>query len=380
MAIAGISVAAEPYLPEDESTVLEVLPDFLHGGREKFIEIQDQLQENPTDDSLAYSVADFFFKAGEIDADPRLYGIARTVIDPWWTSESVPSSILLVRAKLKIIDQRFDEAIVDLIQLNSQQPKAPQALIELADLYRLKGRYGDGRSTAKRLQEIAGDVPYLMCKLPIDLMTGRSKDAQEAIELLQPRIESEIPEVIPWLRMTHAQMAELLGNMDQADELFRQAIDEAPDKGFIKQAYADFLINVDRPEPVIDMLQDDLDNNEDLLRVAIAVKRTGDKERAEQLTQELTRRFEAVRRRGDRPNRRIAAGYYLDLMDEPDLALQEALGNWEIRKDLVDSRLVLRSALAAERPRDAVFVKKFLHKARTEDVTMQRLILQLESL
>ena len=118
----GFNIAGEPYVPDDDSVVLEVLPEFLVGGRDKFVEIQDRLRDNPNDESLAQRAAKMFVHAGEEYSDPRFLGLARTVIEPWWTSESVPVPILLLRAKLKEKNQLYDEAIVDLIQISSQEP------------------------------------------------------------------------------------------------------------------------------------------------------------------------------------------------------------------------------------------------------------------
>ena len=131
---------------------------------------------------------------------------------------------------------------------------------------------------------------------------------------------------------------------------------------------------------VVDLLKDHSDQDAVLLKMAIAAKLLGEKSKSEEYTRELTARIDAIRRRGDYPDQRISARYYLDLISKPKLALRDALANWENRKELEDSRLVLRAALAAKRPTDALPVKRFLRVARTEDVISQRLISELESL
>ena len=205
------------------------------------------------------------------------------------------------------------------------------------------------------------------------------KAALERIERTSPDFETRYEVALTWLRRWQAELAEIAGNLDQADEFYRQAIDKAPNNIVTKLAYADFLIQRSDCESVVDMFPDRLRENRVLLRVAIAAKKTGQVELANQYIQELTSRFEAMRQRGDHPDREIVARFYLDLVDKPKLALKEALANWEKRKRLDDSRLVLRSALAADRPWDALEVKRFLRKARTEDVISQRLISELES-
>ena len=374
-----LCVAGEPYVPDDDSAVLEVLPDFLVGGRDKFVEIQDRLRENPDDELLARRAARLMVTAGEEYSDPRFFGLARTVIDPWWTRESVPVQILLLRAKLKEKNQLYDEAITDLIQVSSQDPTNSQALIDLARLYSLQGQYGDARVAAKQLKEIAGDVAYQVCVIPIDVRTGHSKTALEEIERISPDFETRFAVALTWLRRWQAELAKITGNSDQADKFYRQGIDEDPTSVVIKLAYADFLIQRGDCESVIDMFPDQLKEIRVLLRVAIAARKTGHVELANQYTEKLTAHFDAMRQRGDGRDQGIAARYYLDLLDKPKLALEEALANWEKRKGLDDSQLVLRAALAAGQPWDAREVKRFLRTARTEDVISQRLISELES-
>ncbi|KAA1260167.1 hypothetical protein LF1_27060 [Rubripirellula obstinata] len=376
---AGTGVAGEPFLPADDSVVLETLPDFLKGGRKKFVEIQEQLRENPSDESLVQQAAALFIDAGEANSDPRFFGIARKILDPWWKRESVPGPILLLRARIKERDQLYNDAIVDLIKLNSQQPDDGRALISLARLYAMQGQYGQARDAAKQLEEIAGTVAYLICLIPIDVVTGNTKDALAAIEMISPDIESQHQFAITWLSITRANIAEIIGNTDQAERFYQAGLVNDPDHLDLKLAYADFLINQKRCETVGDLLKDHGDRNAVLLRVAIAAKVTGDEVVASQYTEKLTERLEAVRQRGDHPDRRISARCYLDLTNQPELALREALANWEVRRELEDSRLVLRAAVAAESPGDVREVKRFLRVARTEDVISEQLISQLES-
>lgn len=379
-AVARKSLADDFYLPDDDSVVLEILPDFLKAGRAKFVEIQDQLRENPADEKIVEQVVSLFIDAGENNSDPRYLGIARTILDPWWESESVTGPILLLRARIKEHDRQYDEAIADLIKVNSMQPSDGRELISLARLYALQGQYGQARDAAKRLEEIAGTVAYLICLIPIDVMTGNTKDALAAIESIEPDIKSNHQVATTWLNMTRAKIAEALGNVDQADGFYREGLKHNPDRFTLKKAYADFLIAQERGDMVVDLLKDHSDQDAVLLKMAIAAKLLGEKSKSEEYTRELTARIDAIRRRGDYPDQRISARYYLDLISKPKLALRDALANWENRKELEDSRLVLRAALAAKRPTDALPVKRFLRVARTEDVISQRLISELESL
>jgi hypothetical protein len=70
---------------------------------------------------------------------------------------------------------------------------------------------------------------------------------------------------------------------------------------------------------------------------------------------------------------------YLELLDEPDVALARALRNWEIQREPVDARLVVACARAAGRPAAAAPVLSWRRRAGMEDVVLDRMLNSLEA-
>lgn len=371
---------AQTSIPADDSVVLEVLPRSLWGKRDILVSLQSRLKENPTDALLAFQVANFFVEAGDLGSDPRFYGFARAALKPWWNAEIVPPPILRLRAKLKEKEHRYDDAIEDLVLLTSTRSDDAQATMELVNLYRLKGDLRKANFWLDKLAQFATEIPVAISRMPLDAMSGRAEKTLATLERLIPKIETDFPAAMTWVRMTQAETSEILGHYDDAIKFYKDALQASPRNFSVKRAFSDLLIRQGSFDDALAMVEHDLADDGCLLMAAVAARGAGHLDKAGVWADQLKQRFDETRQRGDQPHRRFVTRYYLDLADDPKLALSEALDNWEHQKEMIDARLVFRSAIAFRRRDAAQGVIGFLDECKCQDAASAKLRRELEKL
>jgi len=376
----GAKAVDQTTIPADDSVVLEVLPRSLWGKRDVLVSLQSRLKENPTDALLAFQVATFFVDAGDEGSDPRFYGFARASLQPWWNTKIVPPPILRLRAKLKEKEHQYDEAIDDLLLLTRSRPDDGQAIIELVNLYRLQGKFSKAKYKSDQLASFATEVPVAISRVPLDAVSGKAEKALATLERLTPKIEADFPATMTWVRMTQAETSEILGRYDDAIKFYEDALQASPQSFSVKRAFSDLLIHQKRFDDVITMVEQDFIDDGCLLMAAVAARGAAQTDKAKLWTDQLKQRFDETRQRGDQPHRRFVTRYFLDLTDNPKLALSESLANWANQKELVDARLVLRSAIADRRPESAQPVIDFLRECKCQDAASAQLISELEKM
>ncbi|TWU00115.1 hypothetical protein Pla108_10590 [Botrimarina colliarenosi] len=373
---AGVAMAGDPYLPEDDE-VLQTLPVAVLAGQSEVADLRRRLLKEPEDADLAAQVANAYVQLGKQGGGPRYYGYARAAIEPWWDESAPPAEILRVRAKLKETDHEYAAALEDIETLLQSRPRDSQAWIEAVNLHRVQGDYDAAWVACDQLSEFAEGVARVFCRVPLLAVTGGAEEAAGLIEQALPITKEKLPAVAPWLLTQQAETARALGRDDVAERAYREGLALDTNDGFLKRAYADFLLDRDRADEVAAMLGDDLSDNGYLLAAAIAARQTGDTARAAELRRELADRFRETRLRGDLPHGRFEARFALELEDNPQRALELALANWDRQKEARDTRNVLEAALAAQQPVAAAEAIGFLKEAGTQDVALQRLVEQL---
>lgn len=206
-------------------------------------------------------------------------------------------------------------------------------------------------------------------------------EADQAYQWLEEQYKSADetnPDFLPWIVSTQANIDATLFRVEDADKNFRRAL--SFDRGNIrlKRTYADFLLDFQHPAPVLQLLADHENDNGCLLLMAIAAKRLKQTELAARLTSKIETRFDEIRLRGDKPHGRFESRYHLALKRNPRAALDVALENWQLQKEVRDSRAVLEAALAANDYSAAQPVVDFVKTSKCEDAALSKLIKKLE--
>jgi tetratricopeptide (TPR) repeat protein len=173
------------------------------------------------------------------------------------------------------------------------------------------------------------------------------------------------------------ELAEQLGQVAAAEKHFRAALSFERRDPYLLGAYADFLLDQDRPGEVRELLEDESRIDPLLLRLALAERRLGAAALGEHVAL-LQARFDAARRRGDSVHLREEARFTLHLLDRPGEALELARRNWATQREPADARLLLEAALAADDPAAAQPVLHWLDRTGLEHVRIEPLVERFE--
>jgi len=369
------AIAAEPYLPKNDSEVLENLPRNLFGSQDELTTLRRQLAGDPNNIDLASTVAARYLQIGKQEGDPRFYGYARAAISPWWEATNPPPAILKLRAKLKERNHDYDQALVDLSLLLEERPRDVQAWIELSNIYRVQGKYTEAQQACDTLSQFASQMPITLCRVPLQAATGEAEAAYDSLSEILPTARERWSSVVQWILIQQAEISRVLGREQQAEQHYREALVNAPEDQY---PYADFLLDRNRGEEALSLLRERTRDTGILLRAAIAARRCGKEALAAEWQTQLEIRFEEIRLRGSQPHGRFEARYALELKNDPERALTIALANWKKQKEARDTRNVLEAAIATENRAAARPALEFLEEYGTEDVVLQKLAKQLE--
>jgi Tfp pilus assembly protein PilF len=378
LAVIGAAAGSEPFLPKDDNEVLEVLPRSLYSSRDELDTLRRQLARDPKNVDLAVIVASRYLQVGKSAGDPRFEGYARAAIQPWWQDAKAPAEILRVRSKLKERDHQYDQALADLKLLLELEPRDVQAWIELANIYRVQGKYAEARHACDSLGEFAGREPTLICNIPLLAVTGEAEAAYDSLVELLPTVRQQWPTAVQWVLTMQAEISRALGRDQQAERHYREALANDPGDLYLIRSYGDFLLDQGREQDALSLFGEHITDTGVLLEAAIAARRAGQEALAAGWRTQLQSRFDENRLRGNRPHGRYEARFELELRHNPRRALALAEENWQQQKQPPDGRILLEAAIAAKEPARAQAVLQFLREHHTQDVVLERLARELE--
>jgi Tfp pilus assembly protein PilF len=378
-ATAIVATAIEPYIPARDDAVLETLPRGFLTSQDELTTLRRQLAADPKNVELAVGVASGYLKIAKSQGDPRFYGYARAAIEPWWEAASAPPEILQLRAKLKESEHQYDEALADLRLLVEQQPQDIQAWIELANIYRVQGKYAEAREACDKLEQFAGETPTIMSRATIQAVTGEAEEAYASLSDVLPMVREHYPSAVQWIVTMQAEISRALGRHEQAESHYLAGLANDPADFYLLRSYGDYLLDRGREDKALSLLREHVSDTGILLLAAIAARRSGEEALAAEWMAQLKIRFEETRLRGDLPHGKFEARYELELVDDPQRALAIAEATWQQQKDPLDSRNVLEAAIAANERERARPVLEFLKENGTQDVHLERLVRQLEA-
>jgi Tfp pilus assembly protein PilF len=366
----------EPFRPQDPSAVLERLP--LKPGDSKSRELRQlraDLAGRPNDISLATKLARRYFELVGMEGDPRYVGYAQAALSPWWKIKSPPAEILIVRASLKQYRHDFGGAIADLEQAIALEPRNGEALSLAATIHMVQGRYVDAREKCRSLQKLAIEVIAIGCTGMVVALEGGARQAHDGLQVALERSSEASTAQRLWVLTRLGEMAARIGDYGLAEKHFRSALSLGLIDGYLLAAYADLLLDQDRPAEVLALLKGMERSDMLLLRIALADKILRSPE-AEKRHTELANRFQAAQMRGDKVHQAEEARFRLHLVDDSKGALALASENWMVQKEPRDARILLESAIAAKDRKAAEPVLNWMKATNIEDVVLRRLAIQ----
>jgi Tfp pilus assembly protein PilF len=369
---------AEPYTPRDDAAVLERLPLApLDAAARRQRELRAELAARPDDVARATQLAGLYIDSGRRSADPRFYGYAQSVLAPWWHEATPPVPVLVLRATIRQHDHDFAAALNDLAAALHADPTNAQAWLTQAVVQQVRGDYTAARASCEQVLQLATPLVGVICISGVDSLSGKAETSYAALVRAFERSPNADTPTRRWALTTLAEMAARRGDAARAEAHFQAALALGPRDDYLRGAYADFLLDQERPADVRTLLADALQSDALLLRLAIAEARLAAPQRDAHV-QMLRDRFAAARRRGDSVHRREEARFALELLGDVPTALALARDNWAVQREGWDARLLLAAARAAGDRDAAAPVVEFLTAQHSEDVLLQRAVAELD--
>ncbi|MDQ4624879.1 tetratricopeptide repeat protein [Janthinobacterium lividum] len=369
---------AAPYTPKDGSAVVEQLPRRADATQLALRGLRQQLNDTPRDLALATSLAQRYIALARSETDPRYLGYAQAALAPWWRQAAPPVPVRLLRATILQSTHQFGPALQDLEAVIAQQPQNAQAWLTRATVLTVQGDYTQATASCARLSALTTQLVTVTCLANIASVTGRAASSEHLLELTLQRSAGAAPELDSWALTLLAEMATRRGESTLAEARYTRALAQQPRDSYLLGAYADFLLDRQRPQEVARLLKEQQRIDALLLRYALALQSLPGQQTAFQAAKaELAARFNAAMQRGDTVHQREQARFALFLQQDVPAALQLAQKNWAIQKEVPDMRILLEAALAARNYAAAQPVLAWIAAHGVEDVALQRLVRQL---
>ncbi|MDA8020547.1 MAG: hypothetical protein MPN21_24170 [Thermoanaerobaculia bacterium] len=373
----ALPAAADPFVPQRDSQVLERLSSS-SASDPVLRKLSSELRQDPENLARAVALARHYLEIGRSEGDPRFHGYAQAALAPWWNQDVPPPDVLYVRAVLRQNRHDFEGALEDLSHLLRRRPRDSEAWLTRAVVLQVMG---EPNASMRSCLQVRRSDPLLSTAC-FSNAASLSGTAASAYALLHRDVEanpSAAPPVRQWALTVLAEIAQRRGDENAAESHFEQALSLKVRDTYLLAAYADFLLDVDRPAAVVDLLEDEVRSEALLLRLALAERRLGSN-KWRQHTQTLSSRYAAGRWRGGSLHLGNEARLALHLLDRPEDALQLARDNWTHQREPVDARIVLEAALATGSPEGADGVLEWLERTGLEDVRMAELVRRIREL
>lgn len=361
---------ATPYTPNRDSDTVEVLRERpLTAEERQWRSLRAQARAEPRNVALAVQVSKQALQWARQEGDPRLMGQAQAALHTWWTEPKPPAEVRLLRATILQSTHDFDAALRDLRTLVAEQPRNAQAWLTLASVLQVTGHYDQAQRACEGVAQAQAPWHAQACSLELASLRGQADASQASLNALVQRAPRELS---AYLNLVRAELAERQGQVDVAQPLYQSLLSADPD-AYTEGAYADFLLDQQRPQEVIQRLQTKQRNDALLLRLAEAYAATRDPA-LDGAVQALRARFAAARERGDSVHRREEARFTLRLLKQPEAALKLARANWAVQKEPADARILLEAARAAGKAHAADEARAFITQAGWSDQRLAGLL------
>lgn len=283
--------------------------------------------------------------------DPRYLGYAQTLVNRW-PEDQLTDRLRVLRATLRQSLHQFDSARSDLepvISSSSNTQQRIQARLTLANLELVQGRYKEAEQHCRALQSA---YPGLIAQSCLASVQARTAGPETAYRDLASQVAESINRQPAdstsrlWAESTLGDIAAQAG-LPEAKVHWQKVVKTTPDDLYARAQLADWHLEKDHFEQVLTLTRGfDAVDTLAVIR-AIAMKRMGHPNSIE-LNNRLRQRFEEASWRGALLHARDVARFQLDVENQTEEALRLATENWESQREPLDTRLLLRSALAAD--------------------------------
>jgi hypothetical protein len=377
--VAALPASAAPYLPKDDAVVLERLPAKASDpAMAELRQLRAAAASSPDDPDAAGALARRYFEMAMAEGDPRYVGYADSALRKWRDDDTAPPELLVLRGLLRQYRHDFAGGLEDLARALRADPQDAEAHAWRAAIFMVQADYGQARRECEALQRVSSALHATACATYVEATTGSLRPAYERLEAALAASPDAGPGMRQWALTRLAEMAWRLGDGAAAERHFKDGIALGTDN-FLLAAYADFLLEQNRPADVVQLLKDWVRADTLLLRLAIAEQRLK-LEPAEAHARTLGERFAEAALRGEKLHLQEEARYLLELRGDARAALAAASENWKSQREPRDAGILLEAALAAREPAAAAPAIEWLEASRFENRRYRELAARIKAL
>ena len=368
-----------PYLPTADDAVIQQVPPASDRNVAAIRTLRESFDRAPKDLTIASRLAAAYIDFGRQLGDAHYVGYAEAVIARWVTSPSPPASTLVLQATILQYRHQFAEARALLKRALATDPRNVQAWLTLATLDMVQGDYATAADGCRQVARNGGPIVGAACSANVGVYVGRARQSLDVLQAIGVQGGASTPSYAAWIEGLGAEGAERLGDWPLAETHYRNALRLEPEDNFLLVAYADFLLDRDRPQEVLALLKDHAQSDTAYLRIVLAqvVLRSPDLPRSRFV---MAARFAALAQRGEDLFGREQVRFALHAQGDARGALALAEENWKVQRAPWDARVFLEAAVAAKRPDAAIPVIEFVERTKLEDPVVAALVAQLRSL
>ena len=344
-ALQAASALAVPLTPKTDDEVVETLPTLGAFAAEQRT-LRRQLAAQPRDAATALALSKSTLARARNDGDARLAGQALGVLRAWDGDDQAPIEIRLQRATLLQHLHQFDAATKELEGVLREQPRHAQALLTLATIHRVQGRYEESDAACARLSAAGQPLYGGACTAENRALRGEFDAARRRLESLVNQVPGN-PGWAAWIRTTLGELELRAGRRDAAVVQLQAALRLERDP-YTRLALVDALIEGRRFTEAQALLAEAGDGDAALLRRAIVAQALGTADAAAQ-KRALAERYAqaALRPEAATVHARERARFALEVEREPQRALELARSNLKTQREAIDLVLMDRAARAA---------------------------------
>lgn len=376
LALTGLGASAAPRVPATDATVVERLAQRTGDAESRDVAaLRQRLKARPGDSALSAELASRLFDLAMAQGDPRQVGRADAVLAK--VPEPLTPELLLVRGQLRQYRHQFEAALADFAQALKQDPGLAQAHAWRAAIFLVQARYDEALTSCAALKALARPAMAGGCLGLTLAYTGQMDAGRQQLE--QALAQSTTPEQALWLNTRLGEVAAWQGRPADAERHYRAALALGLDDGYLLAAWADFLLDQQRPAEVSTLLARWEESDNLLLRLAEAAALQGRSDAA-RLSADMLARFAAAQARGDTTHRAEEARHALRLQKNPRKALELAAANHAVQREPRDARILLEAAVAAGQRQPAESALQWMKRTGFEDARLRELARQVEAL
>ena len=344
-ALQAASALAVPLTPKTDDEIVETLPTLGAFAAEQRT-LRRQLAAQPRDAATALALSKSTLARARNDGDARLAGQALGVLRAWDGDDQAPIEIRLQRATLLQHLHQFDAATKELEGVLREQPRHAQALLTLATIHRVQGRYEESDAACARLSAAGQPLYGGACTAENRALRGEFDAARRRLESLVNQVPGN-PGWAAWIRTTLGELELRAGRRDAAVAQLQAALRLERDP-YTRLALVDALIEGRRFTEAQALLAEAGDGDAALLRRAIVAQALGTADAAAQ-KRALAERYAqaALRPEAAAVHARERARFALEVEREPQRALELARSNLKTQREAIDLVLMDRAARAA---------------------------------